>query len=174
VARQWPNRCGWDRVQSIRFETTQSKVIAVLISFLGLLMTLSAWACPIELPSAWVAVNGRELFVEVAATPPARSCGLSHRASIPEHSGMLFVYPSPRPLSFWMKDTEIALSIAFLDDSGRILSIQKMDPMSVAKRYRSPQPVRYALEVNQGWFARHGIDIGDIVELYIPLGLNIR
>jgi hypothetical protein len=87
---------------------------------------------------------------------------------------MLFIYPTPGPRSFWMKDTIIPLSIAFLDDSGRILSIQQMRPMQTDKRYRSLQPVRYALEVNQGWFADHGIGVGDIVEMRLPVVIEIK
>jgi len=73
-----------------------------------------------------------------------------------------------------MKDTQIPLSIAFLDDTGRILSIQRMTPMQTNERYYSPQPVRYALEVNQGWFADHGIGVGDIVEMKLPVVIEIR
>jgi hypothetical protein len=73
-----------------------------------------------------------------------------------------------------MKDTSIPLSIAFLDDNGRILSIQRMTPMQTDERYRSPQPVRYALEVNQGWFADHGIGIGNIVEMKLPAVIEIK
>ena len=68
-----------------------------------------------------------------------------------------------------MKDTQIPLSIAFFDDSGLIISIQYMTPMQTDERYQSLQAVRYALEVNQGWFAGHGIGAGDIVELKLPV-----
>ena len=87
---------------------------------------------------------------------------------------MLFIYPVPGPLSFWMKDTKIPLSIAFIDETGCILSIQKMVPMQIEERYRSPKPVRYALEVNRGWFAKHDIAVGDVIELKIPAVLNIK
>ena len=73
-----------------------------------------------------------------------------------------------------MKDTHIPLSIAFLDDSGLILSIHQMTPMQTDERYRSLQPVRYALEVNQGWFAENGIGVGDLVEMKLPVVIEIR
>ena len=73
-----------------------------------------------------------------------------------------------------MKDTHIALSIAFLDDSGRIFSIQDMTPMQTDERYFSLQPALYALEVNQGWFADHGIKVGDMVEMKLPVVIEIR
>ena len=88
--------------------------------------------------------------------------------------GMLFIYPTPGPRTFWMKDTFIPLSIAFLDDNGRIISIQRMAPMQTDERYRSLQPVRYALEVNRGWFADHGIGIGNIVEMKLPAMIEIK
>ena len=112
--------------------------------------------------------------MELATTPKARVCGLSKRVHMPENQGMLFIYPDLGKRSFWMKDTQIPLSIAFLDDSGKIKSIHKMAPMQTNERYRSRQAVRYALEVNQGWFADHGIEVGDIVELKLPAVIEIK
>ena len=73
-----------------------------------------------------------------------------------------------------MKDTRIPLSIAFLDDSGQILSIHQMAAMQTNERYRSLQPVRYALEVNQGWFTDRRIGVGDMVEMKLPVVIEIR
>ncbi len=73
-----------------------------------------------------------------------------------------------------MKNTFIPLSIAFLDDSGRIISIQSMTPIQTDEHYRSPQPVRYALEVNQGWFDTRGIQVGDVVEMKLPVVIDIK
>jgi len=143
-------------------------------SFLFALLPFAVEACPFDLPVISITVKDHRLEVEVAGTPEARACGLSHRGSLPADHGMLFVYPKEGPLSFWMKDTKIALSIAFLDDTGRILSIQDMLPMQTEERYRSPQPVRYALEVNRGWFHQHGIEVGDVVLFQIPEVLNIH
>ena len=147
--------------------------------YIGLFFTLifisgKTLACPLELPVATISVNGHPLAVELAATPKARVCGLSKRVQLPDNQGMLFIYPDLGQRSFWMKDTQIPLSIAFLDDSGRILSIQDMTPMQTNERYHSLQPVRYALEVNQGWFAAHGIGVGDIVEMNLPVVIEIR
>ena len=71
-----------------------------------------------------------------------------------------------------MKDTFIPLSIAFLDSTGRIMSIQQMDPNQTVERYRSPKPARYALEVNRGWFKMHHIEVGDKVAFYLPDGID--
>ena len=81
---------------------------------------------------------------------------------------MLFVYPSPRALVFWMKNTKIPLSIAFLDASGKIINIEKMQPGQIEIRYRSRQPAAYALEVNENWFRNHGIEEGDRVTIRPP------
>jgi uncharacterized membrane protein (UPF0127 family) len=140
-------------------------MIAGLILFL---FASTVIACNENLPTSSIALNGYTLTVELAVTPSARACGLSHRSSLEEYRGMLFLYPNPRPLSFWMENTKIRLSIAFIDETGRILSIQKMVPMEIEEKYQSPKPVRYALEVNQGWFAKHNIAVGDVIDLEIP------
>jgi len=134
----------------------------------------SAEACPKKLPFGAVSINGQRLIVEVAATPDSRTCGLSNRKSLPQHRGMLFIYPMPQPLVFWMKDTVIPLSIAFIDKTGVIVSIQKMTPLQTEVRYRTPKPAPYALEVNQGWFDAQKIRVGSKVDLEIPMGLRIR
>ena len=138
------------------------------------LISPKAIACPLDLPVATISVEGHTLKVELATTPEARVCGLSNRLQLSDNHGMLFIYPRPGPRKFWMKDTFIPLSIAFLDDSGRILSIQSMTPMQTDERYRSSQPVRYALEVNQGWFADHEVGVGDIVEMKLPVVIQVR
>jgi uncharacterized membrane protein (UPF0127 family) len=131
-------------------------------------------ACPIDLPSTIIYLNGNPLTVELATTPTTRGCGLSHRNDLAENRGMLFIFSDLRPRNFWMKDTVIALSIAYLDKSGRIFSIQDMVPLQTDEQYPSLQPAAYALEVNQGWFSRHGIKVGDQVEMKLPLVLEIR
>ncbi len=77
-------------------------------------------------------------------------------------------------LDFWMADTTLMLSIAFLDEDGRILSIHKMMPAKIQEHYRSPAPARYAIEVNQGWFAEHQIKVGEVIELHLPISLVIQ
>jgi len=142
---------------------------------LGLIViAMQTMACPIELPTTTINIKGHTLNVELATTPASRSCGLSHRDELPDDHGMLFVFAELRTHTFWMKDTSIALSIAFLDDSGKIFSIQDMIPIQTAEQYPSGRPANYALEVNQGWFRRHGIEVGDVVKIKLPLVLNIR
>jgi hypothetical protein len=160
---------------SIRiFNLIRPSGTCIALAFILIFLSEMTLACPLELPAATISIKSHTLTVELATTPKARSCGLSNRVKLPENHGMLFIYPIPGLRTFWMKDTHIPLSIAFLDDSGLILSIQHMTPMQTDERYRSLQPVRYALEVNQGWFAEHGIGVGDIVEMKLPVVIEIR
>ena len=133
-----------------------------------------ARACPLELPTVKVVVKGHDLTLELATTPEARSCGLSLRDSLPENRGMLFVYAEPEVLTFWMKNTRMPLSIAFIDADGRIVGIQKMNPLPLTTVYASSVPALYALEVNQGWFEENGLGVGDVVEFNLPITLDIR
>jgi uncharacterized membrane protein (UPF0127 family) len=134
----------------------------------------AAMACPYELPAAVISINGHDLFVELAFTPGTRSCGLSHRYTLGENNGMLFLFPNRDKRTFWMKNTHIPLSIAFMDDAGKIVMLYQMEADQTNTTYHSFQSVRYALEVNQGWFNLHGIKIGDRVEMALPMILNIK
>jgi uncharacterized membrane protein (UPF0127 family) len=126
------------------------------------------------LPVITAEVDGNELILEVASTPPSRECGLSTRKQLAADHGMLFVLPLSGSFALWMKDTEIPLSAAFLDASGRIIAIEQMEPLRTDLVYRSPEPTRYALELNRGWFAEHGVAIGSTVRFSLPPDLDIR
>lgn len=121
-----------------------------------------------RLPTAAIAVtdgdNRAELTVELAVTTAERGRGLMFREELPQDRGMLFVYQEDTSSGFWMKDTLIPLSIAFIAADGTIIDIQDMEPLST-DLHHSPAPYRYALEVNQGWFDDHGFGPGATVEL---------
>lgn len=102
--------------------------------------------------------------VEIADTDDSRRLGLMHRESLPEGQGMLFVFEQDQRLSFWMKNTVIPLSIAYISSDGIIREIHDMTPLSLDS-IRSSRSVRYALEVNQGAFEAAGIEPGDRVVL---------
>jgi uncharacterized protein len=125
-------------------------------------------ACPLELPTTTVSINGHQLVVEVALSPQAHTCGLSHRSHLPENRGMLFVFSKPALRTFWMKNTWIPLSIAFLDGAGTIINIATMRPDQTDELYHSHRPATYALEVNQGWFTDHGVQTGHVVLMTPP------
>ena len=96
---------------------------------------------------------------EVAQTPGQRSIGLMHRKSMGGNQGMLFAFEAPAEQCFWMKNTLLPLSIAFLKDDGTVVNIENMTPQALDS-HCSKTPVRYALEMNEGWFAKRGIRPG--------------
>lgn len=113
---------------------------------------------------AWVIFEGDTVRAEVAATPQARERGLQFREHLPAGSGMLFVFENVEPRAFWMEDTFIPLDIAYMDQNLRIVDIQQMEPES-DELYESAAPAMFALEVPQGWFQEHGIEVGDEPEV---------
>jgi uncharacterized membrane protein (UPF0127 family) len=108
-----------------------------------------------------------QITAEVADTPALRTRGLMGRQSLPPNHGMLFVFEQPQQQCFWMRNTPLPLSIAFLDDEGRISSMADMQPLSEAT-HCSHVPVRYALEMEQGWFTKRGIQPGEIIRGIAP------
>lgn len=105
-------------------------------------------------------VDGLEL--EIAISIEDQQKGLMDRESLPENHGMLFVYPKPTRLSFWMKNTEIPLDIAFIDEVGEIKEIHNLVPHDET-HVLSNSPCKYALEVNRGWFRNNDYRKGDII-----------
>lgn len=104
------------------------------------------------------------LNLEVARTSAERQRGLMERTELDDNRGMIFVYDAPTRLVFWMKDTLLPLSIAFLATDGEIVDIQDMAPLDTTFHY-SAQPAQYAVEVNQGYFDRRGVRVGDWLDL---------
>lgn len=115
------------------------------------------------LPELALKINGHRLTAEVAANEAARTTGLMHRRMMPENRGMLFAFSYAAPQSFWMMNTYIPLSIAFLDANGTIVNIADMKPLTTDS-HSSTKPSKYALEMNLGWFAKRGIKAGAKVE----------
>ena len=109
-----------------------------------------------------LAINNIKIFIEIADSPKEREKGLMFRESLAENSGMLFVYPREKERGFWMKNTKIPLSIAFINKEGIILNIEDMTPFSEEGVY-SEGNAKYALEVNRDFFEKHGIKRGDKV-----------
>ncbi len=107
------------------------------------------------------------LEVEVADTEAARRRGLMHRRELDRNAGMVFLFDEPTRSGFWMKDTLIPLSAAFWDESGRIVAILDMAPCRAdpCRMYSPPGDYVGAVEANRGFFAEHGVRVGDRVEL---------
>jgi len=118
--------------------------------------------CGTKLPTATITVADKSVRVEIASTDASRAQGLMHRDALGKDRGMLFIYPQQKPLSFWMKDTRIPLSIAFAEKSGKIVKIVDMTPFQTDS-VKSLYPATYALEMNQGWFDENGIEKGDVI-----------
>jgi len=117
-------------------------------------------ACAAETGSTLPLTIGKQVFqVELAATPSARERGLMGRTRLAANGGMLFTFEQAAPHCFWMRNTPLPLSIAFIDTRGRIVNLADMQPHSDAL-HCAKIDVRYALEVTQGGFAQRGITVG--------------
>ncbi|HCM28285.1 MAG: hypothetical protein A2Z99_19225 [Treponema sp. GWB1_62_6] len=117
-----------------------------------------------ELAVATAGGGSVSILAEIADDDAERSRGLMFRKELKDGEGMLFVFGEESPLTFWMKDTLIPLSIAYLASDGQIREIRDMEPLSLAP-IASERSCRYALEVPQGWFSRAGIKAGDVVDV---------
>jgi uncharacterized protein len=130
---------------------------------LGCLLVLTAVMFALSCKSSSVAfrADGRvsSLSIQVADTPSERAAGLANRAGLPADGGMLFDFGADSTSAFWMKDTSIPLSIAFIGSDGKVLAVKDMKPFDETP-VKPPAPYRYAIEVNQGWFASHGVKQG--------------
>jgi uncharacterized protein len=119
---------------------------------------------PFGLPTATLEIGHASIDAEIADTPTSSERGLMYRSSMAENHGMLFVFDAPRKATFWMKNTKIPLSIAYLDKAGKILEVKSMKPFDETIVPSATDTVGYALEMNEGWFDRHGISAGQKVQ----------
>jgi uncharacterized membrane protein (UPF0127 family) len=147
----------------MRVKTFYSLTWALLIGAL-------AWLAPMQslraqdgpqprLPTIELTVGMHVIRAELAITPAQQATGMMFRTEMTGNEGMLFVNDEPSPRCFWMRNTLIPLSIAFLADDGTIVNLADMQPRSETS-HCSAQPVRYALEMRQGWFAKRGLQAG--------------
>jgi uncharacterized protein len=128
-------------------------------ALLALAATAGAQDAPQRLPTISLQAGMHVIKAEVARTDSERAIGLMHRREMPQHEGMLFVFEQPHVQCFWMKNTLIPLSVAYLADDGAVVNIADMQPLSLDS-HCSAKPVRFVLEMNQGWFAKRGIKAG--------------
>lgn len=137
--------------------TRSGRVLCVLVAVILSLAPVPA----VRAEEPEIALNAGLYVIraEVARAPVTRARGLMYRKAMPANHGMLFVFAESERQCFWMKNTFIPLSIAFLDDQGEIVNIADMQPRS-EDNHCSERPVRYALEMNQGWFAARNIRAG--------------
>lgn len=145
----------------------QFSSIVFLLIFSVFTYPVKAQECGEILRTTQLKINDYSVTAELAVSDKEKSCGLSFRDFLAKDHGMLFVYFKDRFLTFWMKDTRIPLSIAFLDAEGVILNILDMEPMNTAPRYRSSGSARYALEMTTNWFSEHQVKAGDQVQFQV-------
>jgi uncharacterized protein len=112
-----------------------------------------------RLPTVELKAGMHKIVAEVAKTPQQRSTGMMMRSKMAPHEAMLFVFETASPQCFWMRNTLLPLSIAFIADDGTVVQLADMTPRD-DNSHCSAKPVRYALEMNQGWFASRGIKPG--------------
>jgi len=112
-----------------------------------------------KLPTVNLQAGMHNIRAEVARTAQQTQTGMMFRKEMAAHEGMLFVFDSPAQRCFWMRNTLLPLTIAYIADDGAIVDLIDMQPLSEGT-HCSSQPVRFALEMNQGWFAKRGIKPG--------------
>lgn len=135
-------------------------VIRITLFFLSLAGSVQAQEVPqLNLPRIKLSAGMHLIDVQLAMTPGQRATGLMYRREMPQHEGMLFVFEQPSRQCFWMKNTLLPLTAAFVADDGTITNLADMKPQTTDS-HCSAKPVRYVLEMNRGWFAKQGIKAG--------------
>jgi len=135
-------------------------LFAALLALCTFAASVSAQDQPqMDLPRVTLSAGMHQIDAQVARTPDQRMTGLMHRKEMPQHEGMLFVFEQPTVQCFWMKNTLLPLAVAFVADDGEVVNIDEMKPQTLDS-HCSAKPVRYVLEMNQGWFTKKGIKPG--------------
>jgi hypothetical protein len=138
------------------------KKLSIRLLCLLAFVSATAWsqeAPQLQLPRVTLSAGMHLINAQVAATPEQRAIGLMHRREMPTNEGMLFAFEQAGVQCFWMKNTLLPLTAAFVADDGTIVNLADMKPQSLDS-HCSAQPVRFVLEMNQGWFAKRGIQAG--------------
>ncbi len=126
--------------------------------------TMAVWAHAqegpqLDLQRVKLTAGMYQIDAQVALTPEQRQIGLMNRKDMPQHEGMLFVFEQPATQCFWMKNTLLPLTAAFIADDGTIVNLADMQPQTLDS-HCSSRPVRFVLEVHQGWFGKRGMKPG--------------
>ncbi len=122
---------------------------------------------------AWVIFGTDTVLAEVASLPEQRAQGLMGRDSVPDGTGMLFVFPTIEERSFWMRDTRVSLDVAFFDEGYRIIAIKQLEALDETI-VDSGAPTAFALEVRKGWFGEQGIEEGGFAKVVFGPGMTVR
>jgi uncharacterized membrane protein (UPF0127 family) len=116
----------------------------------------------VGLPKLTLTVGGQTVVADVAATDVTREKGLMHRTKMAKSEGMLFVFPQIGYHAMWMRNTPINLSVAYIDEKGKIISIHEMEAFNETA-HQALGPARFALEMNASWFSQHNVKAGDTI-----------
>ena len=135
------------------------RVIALAIGTVIATTAAQAESPQLNLKRIELSAGMHRIVAQVAADNETRAIGLMHRREMPLNEGMLFVFEQPDRYCFWMKNTLIPLSAAFIDDTGAVVNVADMAPQST-QTHCAEKPVRYVLEMNAGWFAKRGFGTG--------------
>jgi uncharacterized membrane protein (UPF0127 family) len=135
----------------------QTALALILLSNLG--STRAQEVPQLHLPRTTLTAGIYQIEVQLAQAPIEREIGLMLRRDLPQQEGMLFVFETPQSQCFWMKNTLLPLTAAFVADDGRIVNLADMTPQTLDS-HCSDKPVRFVLEMNQGWFQKKGLKAG--------------
>ena len=141
----------------------RNPALALLTLLLSVTLLQASPAPQTNLPKVSLTLGTNTLSAQIAADDASRERGLMSRTNLSENEGMVFVFPAPRSVAFWMKDTPTPLSIAYVGPSGRIFEIHDMKPFDETPIPSASSAVTYAIETPKGWFAKHGILAGSTV-----------
>ena len=137
-----------------------ARLLALVVAATSLLASAQTTPSPqMLLPRTQLRAGMHLLDVQLAQTPQERQIGLMFRKEMPQHEGMLFVFEQPATQCFWMRNTLLPLTAAFVADDGTIVNLADMKPQT-DDSHCSTKPVRFVLEMNQGWFAKRNIKAG--------------
>lgn len=143
-----------------RLSSATARLLATSLIALASTAPAAAQGQPqMNLPRIEITAGMHRIEAQVAASPQERQTGLMHRKEMPAHEGMLFVFEQPATQCFWMRNTLLPLTAAFVADDGTIVNLADMKPQT-EDSHCSAKPVRYVLEMNQGWFGKKGIKAG--------------
>jgi uncharacterized membrane protein (UPF0127 family) len=137
-------------------------IIACLVTTLSSL-SVTAVSAQQRFPVSTLNIGVHLIRAEIATTTAQRSQGLMFREQMAENEGMAFRFSEAKPYCMWMKNTPLPLSVAFVDDDGKIVNIEDMQPQTLDK-HCAKKPARYALEMNLGWFEKRHIKPGAVID----------
>ena len=146
--------------RTIQPMTKMYRIFLTVLALLAAPLAAQAQDAPqLTLPRTKLTAGMFQIDTQLATTPEQQAKGLMFRKEMPQHEGMLFIFDQPSQQCFWMKNTLLPLTAAFVADDGTIVNLEDMKPQTL-ESHCSTKPVRYVLEMNVGWFAKKGLKAG--------------